>query len=100
MLRGPQGTFSGQNATGGAVIVNTNNPVIGGGYDGYLLGHYGNYNDAGLQGAVNLPINDTLAARVAFNGEYRDPFYACAAPKISGAPRGARRTARPGCGVQ
>ena len=29
VLRGPQGTFSGQNATGGAVIVNTQNPVIG-----------------------------------------------------------------------
>jgi iron complex outermembrane receptor protein len=75
VLRGPQGTFAGQNATGGAVIVNTNNPVIGGGYDGYLLGHYGNYNDAGLQGAVNIPLNDTLAARVAFNGESRDSFY-------------------------
>jgi len=75
VLRGPQGTFSGQNATGGAIIVTTQNPTIGGGYDGYLLGHYGNYNDTGLQGAVNLPINDTLAARVAFNTEYRDTFY-------------------------
>jgi iron complex outermembrane receptor protein len=79
VLRGPQGTFAGQNATGGAIIVNTNNPVIGGGHDGYLLAHYGNYNDTGLQGAVNLPISDTLAARVAFNTEYRDTFY-----KISG----------------
>jgi iron complex outermembrane receptor protein len=79
VLRGPQGTFSGQNATGGAVLVNTQNPVINGGYSGYLLAHYGNYNDAGLQGAVNLPISDTLAARIAFNGEYRDSFY-----KISG----------------
>jgi len=80
VLRGPQGTFSGQNATGGAVIVNTNNPVINGGYTGYFLGHYGNYNDTGLQGAVNLPINDTLAARVAFNGEYRNSFYDLSGP--------------------
>lgn len=79
VLRGPQGTFSGQNATGGAIIVNTNNPVIGGGNSGYLLGHYGNYNDTGLQGAVNLPISDTFAARVAFDAQYRDTFY-----KISG----------------
>ena len=79
VLRGPQGTFSGQNATGGAVIVNTANPVIGGAYSGYALAHYGNYNDTGLQGAVNLPINDTLAARIAVNGEYRNSFY-----KISG----------------
>ena len=79
VLRGPQGTFAGQNATGGAVIVTTNNPVIDGGYTGYALGHYGNYNAAGLQAAVNLPINDTLAARLAFDTEYRNSFY-----KISG----------------
>ncbi len=75
VLRGPQGTFSGQNATGGALIINTQDPKINGGYTGYLLGHYGNYNDAALQGAVNIPISDTLAARVAFNGEHRSSFY-------------------------
>jgi iron complex outermembrane receptor protein len=75
VLRGPQGTFSGQNSTGGAVIVNTHTPVINGGYNGYLFAHYGNYNDAGLQGAVNLPISETLAARVAINTNYRDTFY-------------------------
>jgi iron complex outermembrane receptor protein len=80
VLRGPQGTFAGQNATGGAIIVNTNNPVIGGGYDGYVLAHYGNYNDGGAQGAVNLPINDTLAARVAVNLEHRDTFYNLTGP--------------------
>jgi iron complex outermembrane recepter protein len=75
ILRGPQGTFSGQSATGGAIIVNTQDPKINGGYTGYLFGHFGNYDDGGLQGAVNLPINDTLAARVAFNTETRDSFY-------------------------
>jgi iron complex outermembrane receptor protein len=80
VLRGPQGTFSGQNATGGAVIVNTNDPKIDGGHSGYLLGHYGNYNDTLLQGAVNLPINDKLAARVAFNTQYRDSFYNISGP--------------------
>lgn len=75
VLRGPQGTFSGQNSTGGAIIVNTQNPVINGGYTGYVFAHYGNYNDVGLQGAVNLPISDTFAARVAFNTNYRDTFY-------------------------
>ena len=75
VLRGPQGTFNGQNSTGGAVIVNTQNPIIGGGNSGYLLGHYGNYNDTGLQGAVNIPVSDTFAARIAFNADYRDTFY-------------------------
>jgi iron complex outermembrane receptor protein len=80
ILRGPQGTFGGQNATGGAVFVNTNDPKIGGGFDGYVQGQVGNYSDYALQGAVNIPISDTLAARFAFNGESRDSFYNVAGP--------------------
>src|SRR6186713_1155287 len=59
ILRGPQGTFSGENATGGAVFVNSNDPVIDGGYTGYLQGLAGNYSDLGLQGALNIPISET-----------------------------------------
>ncbi len=80
VLRGPQGTFSGQNATGGALIVNTNNPVIGGGHSGYWTAHVGNYSNVGGQGAVNLPINDTMAARIAVNTEYRKSFYDISGP--------------------
>ncbi len=75
VYRGPQGTFVGQNATGGAVFVTTNDPTLGGGYDGYILSQYGNYNDAQLQGAVDIPITDTLAVRVSGFGERRDSFY-------------------------
>jgi iron complex outermembrane recepter protein len=80
ILRGPQGTFGGQNATGGAVFVTTNDPVINGGYHGYVQAQGGNFSDFGLQGAVNLPISDTLAARVAFNSETRDSFYDITGP--------------------
>jgi iron complex outermembrane receptor protein len=80
VLRGPQGTFTGNNATGGAVIVNTRDPVIGGGHSGYLLGHVGNYDEFGLEGAVNLPINDTLAGRVAFFTQSRQSFYHVTGP--------------------
>ena len=80
ILRGPQGTFGGQNATGGAVFVTTNDPVIGGGYSGYLAGQAGNFTDFAVQGAINLPISDTLAARFAFNGESRDSFYHITGP--------------------
>ena len=90
ILRGPQGTFGGQNATGGAVFVTTNDPKIGAGHVGYLAGQVGNYSDFGLQGAVNLPITDTLAARVAFNTEVRDSFY-----DITG-PNGGPYTGNPG----
>lgn len=84
ILRGPQGTVVGQNSTGGAVFVNTNDPIVGGGVHGYFNANYGNYNDAGGQGAINLPISDTLAARVAFYGERRDSFYTITGP--GGAP--------------
>ena len=68
ILRGPQGTFVGQNATGGAVFVTSNDPVIDGGHHGYIHAAVGNYNYFGAQGAINLPAGDTFAARVAFNG--------------------------------
>jgi iron complex outermembrane recepter protein len=90
ILRGPQGTFGGQNSTGGAVFVTTNDPIINGGHTGYVQGQVGNYADFGLQGALNLPISDTLAARFAFNTERRDSFY-----DITG-PNGARYAGNPG----
>src|ERR1700733_12267703 len=80
ILRGPQGTFGGQNATGGAVLVSTNDPVIGGDVGGYVQAQAGNYTDFGLQGAVNLPISSTLAARIAFDSESRDTFYHVTGP--------------------
>src|SRR5580692_9828554 len=43
LYRGPQGTLVGQNATGGAVFVTSNNPKINGGFDGYAQAQYGNY---------------------------------------------------------
>jgi iron complex outermembrane receptor protein len=75
ILRGPQGTFVGQNATGGAVFVTSNDPVIGGGYNGYVLGSFGNYSDGQLQGAVNIPISDTFALRLSGFAEGRGSFY-------------------------
>jgi iron complex outermembrane receptor protein len=75
VYRGPQGTFVGQNATGGAVFVTTNDPQLGGGYGGYVQAQYGNYNDAQIQGAVDIPISDTLAVRLSGFGEREDSFY-------------------------
>jgi iron complex outermembrane recepter protein len=75
ILRGPQGTFVGENATGGAVFVTSNDPVINGGHTGYIQADVGNYEALGAQGAINLPAGDTFAARVAFNALKRDSFY-------------------------
>jgi iron complex outermembrane receptor protein len=75
VLRGPQGTFVGQNATGGAVFVSSNDPVIGGDYNGYIMSQFGNYSDGMLQGAVNVPVSDTFALRLSAFGDARGSFY-------------------------
>jgi iron complex outermembrane receptor protein len=74
LLRGPQGTFAGQNATGGAVFITQRNPDFSG-VNGYFTGQVGSYDNVRLQGAVNLPLSDTFAMRLAFNQEERDSFY-------------------------
>lgn len=84
VLRGPQGTFAGANATGGAVFLNSRNPDFSG-VNGYLAGQLGNYDQFKAQGAVNLPLGDALAARFAFNHETRGSFYDITGP-YSGNP--------------
>ncbi len=79
ILRGPQGTFIGQNAIGGAVFI-TEAPPNFSGFHGDLQAQSGNYNDVELRGAVNIPISDTLAARIAFNDEYRSSYYDVTGP--------------------
>jgi iron complex outermembrane receptor protein len=64
VLKGPQGTLYGRNATGGAVNVITTKPSLGA-YSGYVNAEIGNYDAIKLQGAVNIPIGDKLAVRVA-----------------------------------
>lgn len=84
LLRGPQGTFAGTNATGGAVFITSRNPDFTG-VNGYVMGQVGNYDNLKFQGAVNLPITDTLAIRLAANSEQRSSFHDITGP-YSGDP--------------
>ncbi|HEY1710584.1 MAG TPA: TonB-dependent receptor [Rhizomicrobium sp.] len=79
VLRGPQGTFAGQNATGGAVLITETNPTLDG-VSGFAEGQYGSYNDLRLQGAVNIPLADDFAIRLATDEENRDSFYHVSGP--------------------
>jgi len=62
VLRGPQGTLSGANSTGGAVYLTTQRPKLGE-TSGYVSGNYGNYNNVGVNGAINLPFGEKFAVR-------------------------------------
>jgi iron complex outermembrane receptor protein len=79
VLRGPQGTFAGQNATGGAIFINETNPTLDR-FGGWVEGQYGNYNDVRIRGALNIPLTDTLAIRVATDNENRDTFFHMSGP--------------------
>lgn len=69
VLKGPQGTLFGRNATGGAVLFTSAKPTDE--FEGYLSARYGNYDTVQLEGALNIPIvDDKLLARVA--GFYGD----------------------------
>ncbi|MEZ5930069.1 MAG: TonB-dependent receptor [Parvularculaceae bacterium] len=62
ILRGPQGTLFGRNATAGVINVITAkaNPDQ---IEGYVDAEYGNYNAMKVQGALNLPLSERLAVR-------------------------------------
>ena len=69
VLRGPQGSLYGRNATAGALNYLSVQP----GYkaDGYLTVGLGNYNAKSVEGATNLPlVDDKLSLRV--SGIYKD----------------------------
>ncbi|MGD9810873.1 MAG: TonB-dependent receptor [Sphingobium sp.] len=64
VLRGPQGTLYGKNTTGGAVNIISRAPKLGE-FSGYANAGYGNYNRIDLNGAVNAPLGDKAALRIA-----------------------------------
>lgn len=86
VLRGPQGTFAGTNATGGAIFIVEQNPILNDS-SGYARGQVGSYADVGVQGAVNVPLSDDAAMRISLNSERRDSFWTITkGPGFSGDP--------------
>jgi iron complex outermembrane recepter protein len=64
VLRGPQGTLYGRNASGGAVNVITNQAKLGV-YEATVRAQLGNYDERRIEGMINLPLGDWAAVRVA-----------------------------------
>jgi iron complex outermembrane receptor protein len=73
VLKGPQGTLYGRNATAGAINVIPNRPRIGQSGLEFSVG-YGNYDWLTGQAAVNVPVGDNAAVRVAGTVSNRDAF--------------------------
>jgi iron complex outermembrane recepter protein len=64
VLRGPQGTLFGKNATSGVVNFRTTKPSLSG-LAASAEAEYGNYNSVKLKGMVNVPVADIAAVRLA-----------------------------------
>lgn len=70
ILKGPQGTQFGKNASSGVISVTTSKPKMDR-FSGFGFASYGSLNEHDVNGGVNLPFNDTLAAQVfAFDRGY------------------------------
>jgi iron complex outermembrane recepter protein len=64
VLRGPQGTLFGRNATSGVVNVVTAKPELGA-FRASGEFEYGNYDSIRARGMLNVPLGDTMALRAA-----------------------------------
>ena len=73
VLRGPQGALYGQSSIGGAIVLVTQQPVLGK-YDGAIDLSAGNYNLFRERGEVNIPVDDTVAVRASFQKYDHDGF--------------------------
>jgi len=65
VLKGPQGTIYGRNATGGVVNIESVKPKINK-VEGYASIESAEYNKLKTEAAVNVPISDTFAGRLSF----------------------------------
>ncbi len=72
VLKGPQGTLFGRNATGGAVLYQMQLPTSD--FEGYVRAGYGNFDNTEIEGAINIPIGEHIALRVAGRSHKRDGF--------------------------
>ena len=73
VLRGPQGTLGGRNASAGMLSVTTKGPEFT--FGGMAEATYGNYDAWRLQGAVTGPLSEQVAFRLDGLYSKRDGFY-------------------------
>jgi iron complex outermembrane receptor protein len=72
VLRGPQGTLFGRNATGGAVLIRTIPPSFS--FTAKFEATYGSYNLAEARGMITGPLSDQLAGKLVFDFDHQDDY--------------------------
>ena len=78
VLRGPQGTLYGRNATAGAINLITNKP--GRKFEGEVNVDMGNYDRRNVEALLNVPVNDVLALRAVVSSTARDGYLFTTSP--------------------
>jgi iron complex outermembrane receptor protein len=63
VLRGPQATYFGRNALGGGISVTTKKPTTEQ-FEGSVMVDYGRYDSLDTEGVLNIPMGETIAARI------------------------------------
>ncbi|MGH8444629.1 MAG: TonB-dependent receptor [Solimonas sp.] len=72
VLKGPQGTLYGRNATGGLVNVIANKPTDT--FDASISAEYGTYNNQVIEGFVSGPLSSSVRGRIAAQMHRRDGY--------------------------
>lgn len=73
VLRGPQGTLFGRNASVGAISFHSTKPTKD--FGGNISAEYGTGERKKLEGFVNIPVSDALRVRFAGRGEIFEGFF-------------------------
>jgi iron complex outermembrane receptor protein len=73
VLKGPQGTLYGRNATAGAINIISRRPTFD--TNGSFTAELGNYDSIYAQAAVNIPLSDTFAVRAAGMSSNHDGWF-------------------------
>lgn len=79
VLKGPQGTLFGKNTTGGALLITPQKPTFDDAH-GRFTGGVGNYGLRTTDVAVNVPLSDKLAVRIAGHTTKHDGYVKNLAP--------------------
>lgn len=73
VLKGPQGTLFGRNATGGAILVTTKDPAVDT-TEGAVSLTYGRYNDVTIAGYLSGGLTDSVAASISAHKHSSDGY--------------------------